>query len=270
VNGDFAKAPGCREWKCDLTRAGDFQLDVLLLTDDADFGSALPALELFAQEVRYAPLSEHAAGRHERADVALIDARFDPAAARNACRGLTAIAPTVAVIAVVSAANFVAVDVDWHFDDVMLAATSAAELHARLRLAIARRRSVLEGTLKFGDLVLHPASYTAEMGDRELELTLTEFKLLNYLVQHAGQAFTRTRLMHEVWGYETNRRARTVDVHVQRLRAKLGAGHESLVDTVRGVGYMAVSPPQPRWIISERAISPLRASHEPPFDASVN
>jgi DNA-binding response OmpR family regulator len=245
-------------------------LDVLLLTDAGDFAAVLPALELFAQEVRYAPLDGYAVERHERAEVAIVDARSDPAAARNACRRLTVIAPTVALIAVVEAADFVAVDIDWHFDDVLVATATAAELHARLRLAIARRRSVLEGTLKFGDLVLHPASYTAEMGDRVLELTLTEFKLLNYLVQHAGQAFTRTRLMHEVWGYESNRRARTVDVHVQRLRAKLGAGHESLVDTVRGVGYMAVSPPQPRWTIGERVMRPVRASQDPPVQASVN
>jgi DNA-binding response OmpR family regulator len=253
-----------------LTRTGEFQLDVLLLTDAGDFVSVLPALEVFAQEVRYAPLRGYVVERNEGAEVAIIDARSDPAAARNACRRLTAIAPTVAVIAVVEAADFVAVDVDWHFDDVLVATASAAELHARLRLAIARRRSVLEGTLKFGDLVLHPASYTAEMGDRELELTLTEFKLLNYLVQHAGQAFTRTRLMHEVWGHETNRRGRTVDVHVQRLRAKLGTEHESLVDTVRGVGYMAVSPPRPRWIIGEPVTRPLRASQDPPIEASVN
>jgi DNA-binding response OmpR family regulator len=245
-------------------------LDVLLLADDGDFISALPALELFAQEVRHVPLSGHAIEQHERADVAIIDARSDPATARDVCRRLTIIAPTVAVIAVVETADFVAVDVDWHFDDVLVATASAAELHARLRLAIARRRSMLEGTLKFGDLVLHPASYTAEMGDRELELTLTEFKLLSYLVQHAGQAFTRTRLMHEVWGYETDRRARTVDVHVQRLRAKLGADHESLVDTVRGVGYMAVSPPQPRWVTNERVIHPVRTAQDPPVEASVN
>jgi DNA-binding response OmpR family regulator len=245
-------------------------LDVLLLSDAGDFASVLPALELFAQEIRYAPLKGYAVERHERAEVAIVDARSDPAAARNACRRLTAIAPTVAVIAVVEAADFVAVNIDWHFDDVLVATASAAELHARLRLATARRRSVLEGTLKFGDLVLHPASYTAEMGGRELELTLTEFKLLNYLVQHAGQAFTRTRLMHEVWGYETNRRARTVDVHVQRLRAKLGVEHESLVDTVRGVGYMAVSPPQPRWIIGDQVLRPVRTSQDPPIEASVN
>jgi DNA-binding response OmpR family regulator len=234
-------------------------LDVLLVTDAADFASTLPTLEFFAREVHQVPLSEHTAN-HERVDVAIIDARRDLAAARKACRRLTASAPTVAVVAVVAAADFVAVDLDWHFDDVLLATASAAELQARLRLAIARRRSALEGTLEFGDLVLHPASYTATLAGHELDLTLTEFKLLNYLVQHAGQAFTRTRLMNEVWGYECTHRARTIDVHVQRLRAKLGQEYESMIDTVRGVGYMAVSPPQPHWIISERVTSPVRAS----------
>lgn len=236
------------------------RLDVLLVSDAADFASTLPTLELFAREVHQVLLGDHGAASHERADVAIIDARADLPAARKACRQLTVGAPTVAVVAVVAAEDFVAVDLDWHFDDVLLATASAAELQARLRLAIARRRSSLEGTLEFGDLVLHPASYTASLAGRVLELTLTEFKLLNYLVQHAGQAFTRTRLMNEVWGYECTRRARTIDVHVQRLRAKLGPEHESIVDTVRGVGYMAVSPPQPHWIISERMASPVRAS----------
>lgn len=181
--------------------------------------------------------------------------RADLAAARRACRRLTTSAPALAVVAVVAPANFVAVDGDWIFDDVLLNAAGGAELQARLRLAITRRRSTLAGTLQFGDLVLHPASYTASLGDRDLGLTLTEFKLMNFLVQHAGRAFTRTRLMREVWGYECHGRIRTVDVHVRRLRAKLGAEHESMIDTVRGVGYMAVTPPQPRWIISESILN---------------
>jgi len=128
------------------------------------------------------------------------------------------------------------------------------ELQTRLRLAITRRRSAMDGTLKFGDLLLHPASFTGSLDGQDLALTLTEFKLLNFLVQHAGRAFTRTRLMHEVWGYDCNGRVRTVDVHVRRLRAKLGAEHESVIDTVRGVGYMAATPPQPEWILSESPV----------------
>jgi DNA-binding response OmpR family regulator len=62
--------------------------------------------------------------------------------------------------------------------------------------------------------------------------------------------------MHEVWGYDCNGRVRTVDVHVRRLRAKLGVDHESVVDTVRGVGYMAATPPQPEWIVNDSILPP--------------
>ncbi len=232
-------------------------LDVLLLTDGDDFESALPRLKSFANSVRRAPLTDHSDGHHDTADVAIIDARTDLAAARRVCRRLTANAPAIAVVAVVTPADFVAVDVDWHLDDVMLPAAGEDELQARLRLAVTRRRSALDGTLKFGDLVLNPASFTGSLDGKELGLTLTEFKLLNFLVQHAGRAFSRTRLMHEVWGYDCNGRVRTVDVHVRRLRAKLGPENESMIDTVRGVGYMVVTPPQPQWIVSEPTPTPV-------------
>lgn len=223
-------------------------MDVLLLTDEADRESVLPTLGLFSHAVRYAPLTVSGVVNQERTDAVIVDARVNLAAARRACRRLSSSAPSVAVLAVIAAEDFEAVDIDWRCDDVLLATSGFAELRARLRLAIARRRNELEidGTLKFGDLVLHPASYAASLPNRDLDLTLTEFKLLNFLVQHAGRAFTRTRLMHEIWEHERCRR--TVDVHVQRLRAKLGAEYESIVDTIRGVGYMAVSPPQPRWV----------------------
>ena len=232
-------------------------LDVLLLTDADDFESVLPALNSFAHTTRRAPLTGHRDGQSDKADVAVIDARSDLAAARGVCRRFTASAPATAVLAVVTPRDFVAIDVDWNVDDVLLPAAGADELRARLRLAIKRRRSAVDGTLKFGDLVLHPASFTGSLAGKELGLTLTEFKLLNFLVQHAGRAFSRTRLMHEVWGYDCNGRVRTVDVHVRRLRAKLGTEHESMVDTVRGVGYMAVTPPQPEWIVNEPTLSPV-------------
>jgi DNA-binding winged helix-turn-helix (wHTH) protein len=135
---------------------------------------------------------------------------------------------------------------------------------ARLRLAITRRRSAMDGTLKFGDLLLHPASFAGSLNGKHLSLTLTEFKLLNFLVEHAGRAFTRTRLMHEVWGYDCNGRIRTIDVHVRRLRAKLGAEHESMIDTVRGVGYMAPTPPHPEWILTEATLTTVWTSTGPP------
>ncbi len=249
-------------------------LDVLLLTDTEDFESALPALKSFAQTTRRAPLTHDGDGHdgdghYGTADVAIIDARTDLTAARSLCRRLTASTPAIAVVAVVAPMDFVAVDVDWHFDDVMPPATAADELQARLRLAVTRRRSALDGALKFGELILHPGRFSGSLGGKDLGLTLTEFKLLSFLVQHAGRAFTRTRLMHEVWGYDCNGRVRTVDVHVRRLRAKLGADHESIVDTVRGVGYMAATPPQPEWIVNESTVTPVSASTSTPTTDSV-
>ncbi|OBK54354.1 winged helix-turn-helix domain-containing protein [Mycobacterium kubicae] len=235
-------------------------MEVLLLTNEADFESALPSLESFALQVRRAPLEGHDRAVYDGVDVAVIDARSDLATARRVCRQLNADAPVMAVVAVVAPRDFVDIDVDWHFDDLLLTPAGAAELQTRLRLAIRRRRSAFAGTLQFGDLILHPASYSVSLNGKDLGLTLTEFKLLNFLVQHAGQAFSRTRLMHEVWGYDCNGRVRTVDVHVRRLRAKLGSAHESMVDTVRGVGYMAVTPPQPRWIVGGPMLSPIWTS----------
>ena len=231
-------------------------MDVLLVTNADDFEAALPKLQTFAQTTDHAPLSDQLNGHRQGADVAIIDARTDLAAARRVCQRLTANAPALAVVAVVAPSDFAAVDIEWHFDDVLLPAAGPVELQARLRMAITRRRSALEGTLKFGDVILHPASFAGSLAGKDLGLTLTEFKLLNFLVQNAGRAFTRTRLMHEVWGYDYNGRVRTVDVHVRRLRAKLGPEYESIVDTVRGVGYMAVTPPLPQWILSEPMLSP--------------
>lgn len=226
-------------------------MDVLLVSDEDDFEAALPTLRALTRNIRRVPLDDNAEGRRHAVDVAIIDARTNLATARSVCRRLTANAPGVAVLAVVAPINFVAVDVDWHFDDVLMPTASADELEARLRLAIKRRRSAVDGTLKFGDILLHPSSFAASLAGNELSLTATEFKLLNFLVQHAGRAFSRTRLMHEVWGYDCTGRVRTVDVHVRRLRAKLGTEHESMIDTVRGVGYMAVTPPHPQWIVTE-------------------
>src|SRR6202043_629154 len=73
-----------------------------------------------------------------------------------------------------------------------------------------------------------------------LDLTFKEFELLKFLAQHPGRVFTRAQLLQEVWGYDYFGGTRTVDVHVRRLRAKLGTEHEALIGTVRNVGYRFV------------------------------
>lgn len=231
-------------------------LDVVVLTDEDDFESALPDLATFAQPIRRITLTADTDGHYATADIAIIDARSNVSLAQAVSHRLTTDNPATAVVALVAPSDCAAVDVDCNFDDVMLPGTGAEELQARLRLAVGRRRSLVDGTLKFGDLVLHPASFTASLDGRDLCLTLTEFKLLNFLVQHAGQAFTRTRLMQEVWGYDSTGKVRTVDVHIRRLRAKLGVRHQFLVDTVRGVGYRAATPPQPQWTVADAPLTP--------------
>jgi DNA-binding winged helix-turn-helix (wHTH) protein len=95
-------------------------------------------------------------------------------------------------------------------------------------------------------LVIDEGTYTARLRGRPLDLTYKEFELLKYLAQHAGRVFTRAQLLQEVWGYDFFGGTRTVDVHVRRLRAKLGTEYESLIGTVRNVGYKAVRPARGR------------------------
>jgi DNA-binding response OmpR family regulator len=103
-----------------------------------------------------------------------------------------------------------------------------------------------------------------------LDLTFKEFELLKYLAQHPGRVFTRAQLLQEVWGYDYFGGTRTVDVHVRRLRAKLGPDREALIGTVRNVGYKFVA--QPIAALPEDALpenAPVReASREPSRDPS--
>ena len=102
------------------------------------------------------------------------------------------------------------------------------------------------GKVSLGELVIDEGTYTARLRGRPLDLTYKEFELLKYLAQHAGRVFTRAQLLQEVWGYDFFGGTRTVDVHVRRLRAKLGTEYESLIGTVRNVGYKAVRPARGR------------------------
>jgi DNA-binding response OmpR family regulator len=185
-------------------------------------------------------------------DIALVDGRTDLVAARNWCALLRAAAPLLPVLIVADQSELVAIDGRWCVDDVVVPGLSPAELDMRMRLALTRRRAseATEGEIVLGDLVLDLASHAARLANRPLSLTPIEFRLVSYLASHPGKAFTRSQLMHEVWDTDDMGTLRTINVHVQRLRAKLGPGNDHLIDTVRGVGYMALSPRD----ISERRI----------------
>lgn len=220
-------------------------MDVLLLTGDSKPEAVLPSLALLAHSVRSAPMEVSSLLETSNAAVAIVDARVDLAAARGICRLLGTTGNPVPVVAVLTEGGLVAVNAEWGIDDFLLPNVGPAELDARLRLLLARRGAGVEengGNVALGDLLIDEDTYTARLRGKPLDLTYKEFELLKYLAQNAGRVFTRAQLLQEVWGYDFFGGTRTVDVHVRRLRAKLGPENEALIGTVRNVGYKAVRP----------------------------
>ena len=124
------------------------------------------------------------------------------------------------------------------FDDFCMAPFHPRELEARLKHLFWRTgRGTRPELIEYGPLVLNLETYQAAIASRPLDLTYMEYELLKFLATHPGRVFTRETLLSRVWGYEYYGGARTVDVHVRRLRAKLGNEHEQLIQTVRSVGY---------------------------------
>jgi DNA-binding response OmpR family regulator len=238
-------------------------VELLLLTADPTPESVLPALSLLPHGVRVAAPELAAlldAGPH---DIVLVDARVDLVAARGLCRLLGTTGTEVPVVAVLTEGGLVAVSAEWAVDDILLPGTGPAEVDARLRLLRARAATAAApggGALVLGELVIDEATYAARLRGRVLELTYKEFELLKYLAQHAGRVFTRAQLLQEVWGYDFFGGTRTVDVHVRRLRAKLGPEHEQMIGTVRNVGYKFVRP-------GRGALSARDAATDPEPDA---
>jgi len=124
------------------------------------------------------------------------------------------------------------------FDDFCLTPFHPSELEARLRHLLTSEVEVQSADLvEYGDLVLNLETYQASIAGRPLDMTYMEYELLKFLAQNPGKVFTREILLSRVWGYEYYGGARTVDVHVRRLRAKLGEEYANLIQTVRSVGY---------------------------------
>jgi len=124
------------------------------------------------------------------------------------------------------------------FDDFCMSPFHPKELEARLHHLFWRAgHGSGPEIVEYGDLVLNLETYQAALGDRPLDLTYMEYELLKFFATHPGKAFTREQLLSRVWGYEYYGGARTVDVHVRRVRAKLGEEHAGLIQTVRSVGY---------------------------------
>jgi DNA-binding winged helix-turn-helix (wHTH) protein len=193
--------------------------DLLLITAALEpSAEILPALGLLLHPVRVLPADASALVEAPPADAVLVDARRDLAHAKSICRLLRTTGLDCPLFAIVTEGGLAAVN------------------GRRAMAAVAEAPD----EIRSGELAIDEATYAARLRGRSLDLTFKEFELLKFLAQHPGRVFTRAQLLQEVWGYDYFGGTRTVDVHVRRLRAKLGPEHEALIGTVRNVGYRFV------------------------------
>ena len=222
---------------------------VLLLTNTSGASAeVLPALALLQHQVRIMPAEASILVDAPDMDVVLVDARRELPAAKSLTTLLTSTGLGCPVIAIATEGALSAVSADWGIDDVILDTAGPAEVDARIRIAIGRYLALVTSTdpstgeIRTGDVVIDENSYTARIKGRTLDLTFKEFELIKFLAQHPGRVFTRAQLLQEIWGYDYFGGTRTVDVHIRRLRSKLGPEHEAIVGTVRNVGYRFTLP----------------------------
>ena len=144
----------------------------------------------------------------------------------------------LALLGLVSADQLGHLDLTLGLDDFILRGASTAEVSARLRQALWKKARIdTRNVLKCGDLVMDLANYTVYVASRPVELTYKEYELLRFLVNNRDRVFSRETLLNKVWGYDFYGGARTVDVHIRRLRSKIEDRHHTFIETVRNVGY---------------------------------
>ena len=210
------------------------QLLVLSATADTEVLPALGLLSHRVRQIKAEPVNLVNAPGH---DLIFLDARRDLAAAKSLAKILVATGIGAPLILVVTEGGLAAVSAEWGATDIVVEGAGPGELDARIRLAIGRAQQFERSDkIHASGMVIDEASYSAKVNGRPLDLTYKEFELLRFLAQHPGRVFTREQLLSEVWGYDYFGGTRTVDVHIRRLRAKLG-DLESLIGTVRNVGY---------------------------------
>jgi DNA-binding response OmpR family regulator len=213
---------------------------IVLLTDRA-LGDALPAIAELPLDVKTEQLSaavlDGVLGLNP--ELVLVDAAENPGQGHAVLRALDERRTPAPVVVVLERRDLERFRWEEVADGLLFTGAPAAEI--RLRLAMLRRRSggPDSATVRLGALVLDTDAYRVTVQGRPLDLTYKEFELLRYLAERPARVFTRPALLREVWGYDFYGGTRTVDVHIRRLRAKLGPEFENLIETVRGVGYRA-------------------------------
>lgn len=139
------------------------------------------------------------------------------------------------VILVVDPVHLALIETTSGITDFLINPIDPVELRIRLRRVTTGTDS--ESTLRFKELEINPLLYRATIDDEPMDLTFMEYELLRFLVENPVRVWSRQQLLSKVWGYEYYGGARTVDVHIRRLRSKLGEGKASWITTVRSVGY---------------------------------
>ena len=217
---------------------------VLLLTNSQGASAdVLPALGLLQHTIKVAPLEASVLVDAPVMDLVFIDARREFPTAKSLTRLLSTTGVGAPLIVITTEGGLTAMSADWGAHDVILDTAGPAEIDTRIRLAVGAFTAAIESTdginaeIRQGDVVIDESTYTAKIKGISLDLTFKEFELLKYLAQHPGRVFTRAQLLQEIWGYDYFGGTRTVDVHIRRLRSKLGPEFESIIGTVRNVGY---------------------------------
>jgi DNA-binding response OmpR family regulator len=217
---------------------------LLMLTNSLGASAdVLPALGLLQHDVRILPAEVSVLIDAPIADCIFVDARRDLPNTKAFTKLITTTGVSTPIVVITTEGGLSAINSDWQIADVMLDTAGPAEVDARIRIVIgkdaltqlAKNPSLKE--IRSGEVVIDEDSYTAKIKGRTLDLTFKEFELLKYLAQHPGRVFSRSQLLQEIWGYDYFGGTRTVDVHIRRLRSKLGPEFESVIDTVRNVGY---------------------------------
>ena len=210
---------------------------VLLITSSTDL---YPPLTLLHHQVSVKTPKDQVLTESAACDIVLIDARTDLISAKNICQMFKTAGVVVPRIVILSEGGLATYSSDWGCEDFLMEQAGPAELDTRLRVLTSPDEEAA-ARVEVGGLLIDEAAYSMWLDDQPLDLTYTEFELLKYLAIHPGRVFSREQLLAEVWGYDYYGGTRTVDVHVRRLRAKLGPEHESLIGTVRNVGYRFTS-----------------------------